>query len=65
MQRTNGVPFRQVVTLLQLFSGGEEKRLPEEAQISSSSEEEAGSSSREEAFIAVFSRITDESNLDL
>lgn len=60
----------KVVDLLQIFPGEDDEREPaktKDPNASSSKEHEKGGgiSYREEAFVAVFCRITDESNLDL
>lgn len=59
-----------MVDLLRIFPGEDDEREPAEVrgpQVSSSEENEkdGGVSYREEAFVTVFCRITDESNLDL
>lgn len=56
-------PHCQVVELMQHFPGESEALPPEAGEGSGGLEGER--SYREEAFIAVFSNITDESNLDL
>lgn len=60
----------KVVDLLQIFPGEDHERESAEKEglhVSSSKENETNDeiSYREEAFVAVFCRITDESNLDL